>query len=67
MGLGTHLVQECIRFAKRMGYNKLTLWTNDILVEAGRIYTKVGFQLVDTEHHNSFGPELVGQNWELIL
>lgn len=67
LGLGTHLVKECIRFAKRAGYQKLTLWTNDVLVEARKIYEKNGFELVDEEHHHSFGHNLVGQNWDLIL
>jgi DNA-binding MarR family transcriptional regulator/predicted GNAT family N-acyltransferase len=67
LGLGTRLVQECIRFAKRAGYQKLTLWTNDVLVEARRIYEKNGFSLVEEEPHHSFGHDLVGQNWELML
>jgi len=67
LGLGTRLVKECIRFAKRSGYKKLTLWTNDVLVEAMKIYEKNGFKLVEEEHHHSFGHDLVGQNWELIV
>ncbi len=67
LGLGTRLVQECIRFAGRAGYKKLTLWTNDVLVEARHIYEKNGFELVEEEPHHSFGHDLVGQNWELML
>jgi DNA-binding MarR family transcriptional regulator/predicted GNAT family acetyltransferase len=67
LGLGTKLVEECIRFAKRAGYKTLTLWTNDILVEARHIYEKKGFKLVKEEKHHSFGHDLVGQNWELEL
>jgi GNAT superfamily N-acetyltransferase len=67
LGLGTRLVKECIRFAKRSGYKKLTLWTNDILVEARRIYERNGFRLVEEDHHHSFGHDLVGQNWDLML
>ena len=67
LGLGTRLVQECIRFARRAGYKKLTLWTNDILVEARRIYEKEGFQLIKEEKHHSFGHDLVGQYWDLVL
>lgn len=67
LGLGTRLVKECIRFAKRSGYKKLTLWTNDVLVEARKIYEKNGFKLVEQERHHSFGRDLVGQNWELML
>jgi DNA-binding MarR family transcriptional regulator/ribosomal protein S18 acetylase RimI-like enzyme len=67
LGLGTRLVQECIRFARRSGYKKLTLWTNDCLVEARRIYEKHGFKLVEEEPHHSFGHDLIGQNWDLPL
>jgi DNA-binding MarR family transcriptional regulator/predicted GNAT family acetyltransferase len=67
LGLGSRLVEECIRFAKRSGYKKLTLWTNDVLVEARHIYEKNGFQLVKEDPHHSFGRDLMGQNWDLIL
>jgi DNA-binding MarR family transcriptional regulator/GNAT superfamily N-acetyltransferase len=67
MGLGTRLVEECIRFARRTGYQKLVLWTNSVLVDARRIYEKLGFKLVAQEPHHSFGHDLVGETWELIL
>ena len=67
LGLGTRLVEECIRFARHRGYTKLTLWTNDNLVEACHIYAKKGFQLVEEAPHHSFGDDLVGQDWELAL
>lgn len=67
LGLGSRLVKEAIRFARRTGYKKLTLWTNDVLVEAMKIYEKNGFKLIDEEPHHSFGHDLVGQNWDLIL
>ena len=67
LGLGTRLVEECIRFARRSGYRKLMLWTNSILVEARHIYEKTGFKLVAEEAHHSFGHDLIGETWELIL
>jgi DNA-binding MarR family transcriptional regulator/GNAT superfamily N-acetyltransferase len=67
LGIGRRLVRECIRFARLKGYRKLTLWTNDILVSARRIYQAEGFVLVAEERHHSFGHDLVGQNWELAL
>jgi DNA-binding MarR family transcriptional regulator/GNAT superfamily N-acetyltransferase len=67
LGLGKRLVQECIDFARMKGYKTLTLWTNDVLVSARRIYQAAGFQLTGEERHHSFGKDLVGQTWELAL
>jgi DNA-binding MarR family transcriptional regulator/N-acetylglutamate synthase-like GNAT family acetyltransferase len=67
VGLGTRLVQECIRFARSRGYETLILWTNSVLDSARHIYEEHGFVLVEEEEHHSFGRDLVGQNWELSL
>jgi len=67
LGLGTYLVKECIHFARHCGYQKLTLWTNSVLLQARKIYEKTGFKLIDHEKHHSFGQDLVGETWELLL
>jgi len=67
LGIGQRLVSEVIGFARAKGYSRLTLWTNDILVSARRIYQAEGFALEKEEPHRSFGKDLVGQTWTLAL
>jgi GNAT superfamily N-acetyltransferase len=63
LGVGGALVRACTGFAAAAGYRRITLWTNDVLVAARRIYAAQGFALVDAEPHHSFGQDLVGENW----
>ncbi len=66
-GIGAMLVGECVEFARAGGYSRLVLWTNEPLVHARPIYERAGFRLVAERPHSTFGPEVIGQDWELAL
>jgi GNAT superfamily N-acetyltransferase len=67
IGLGARLVDECVRFARRAGYKKITLWTHSVLTAARHIYQKAGFKLMRTERHRSWGKPVVSEHWDLAL
>jgi len=67
LGLGRRLVDECERFARAAGYQRIRLWTNSLLSAARGIYAQAGYVLIASEPHESFGQQLVGEIWELDL
>lgn len=66
-GVGSRLVDECLRFARRSGYRRIMLWTTDVQAEARRIYQRQGFRLDAREPQTRFGHELVGEYWSREL
>jgi GNAT superfamily N-acetyltransferase len=66
-GLGRTLVEAAMAFARVAGYKRMTLWTNDVLLPARRLYQRLGFAMTAQEPHLSFGHHLVGETWERDL
>ena len=66
-GLGRRLVEACMQFSRDAGYTRMTLWTNDVLVPARRLYQSLGFEMIASEPHHSFGVDLVSETWERDL
>lgn len=67
LGLGARLVDECIAFARRQGYRRMVLWTQECLTAARGLYRGRGFRLVTSEAYRGFGQDLVAEHWELTL
>lgn len=62
-GLGRRLVAECLGFAREAGYRRMTLWTQQNLVAARRIYAEAGFECVASEPYDGIGRDLVSEVW----
>jgi GNAT superfamily N-acetyltransferase len=67
LGLGQQLTAACEAFARQAGYRRMRLWTNRSLTAARAIYRKAGYQLLDSQAHESFGNVQVGEVWEKEL
>ncbi len=67
LGIGSALVDECVRFAREAGYEVIRLWTHTVLAPARRIYEAAGFRIVSIEVHHEFGKAEQGETWELAL
>jgi len=67
LGIARALLNECLRFARRTGYSRMTLWTNDVQTAARGLYARAGFVMVHEEPGHDFGVDLVAETWELEL
>lgn len=67
LGIGKRLVDECVRFARQVGYKKIMLWTQSELKAARHLYQQAGFRLIKKERHHSWSQNLTAETWELQL
>ena len=66
-GIGRRLVTECVRYARQVGYKKMTLWTQSHLLPARRLYEEAGFTLTKSWPVHSWGKDMVSETWDLDL
>ncbi|OAJ60281.1 MarR family transcriptional regulator [Paraburkholderia ginsengiterrae] len=67
LGIGTQLLSECVRFARRAGYTKLTLTTAASLENPRRLCERAGFRLAGAAAEHRFDKDLMIERWELEL
>lgn len=67
LGLGKRLVGECVAFARKAGYDEITLWTQSILGAARAVYAAAGFELVESRPDGAFAKGLISETWVLKL
>lgn len=65
LGVGRRLVDACVRRAREVGYERMELWTCDLLVPARRLYEATGFKLRHSQAQRLFGHDLTMQTWAL--
>lgn len=66
-GVGTLLVETCVRFARDAGYARIVLWTEDVLTTARALYRRAGFTLISSAPNTAFGAHSTSETWELVF
>jgi len=66
-GIGKRLMEEAVSFSRECGYSSLFLWTVDLLQDAARLYTLLGFHLTEEKKHRVWGVDLTEQRYDLKL
>ncbi|WP_299419516.1 GNAT family N-acetyltransferase [uncultured Shimia sp.] len=66
-GLGQHLLDTCLGFARGVGYDGLTLWTHESHTAACALYEKNGFALEAEKPVTNFGCDLIEQTYKIAF
>lgn len=66
-GLGQHLLDTCLGFARGVGYDGLTLWTHESHTAACALYEKNGFALEVEKPVTNFGCDLIEQTYKIAF
>ena len=62
-GIGRHLLEQCMEFARSSGYAGMELWTHESHEAACALYARMGWTLQRSVPVHSFGQDLVEQSW----
>lgn len=66
-GIGRDLIERALAFSKKVGFDRISLWTFEGLERAQAIYLKSGFRLVETREVPQWGGMIHEQRFELGL
>lgn len=66
-GVGKVLINECVRFSRARGYQRITLSTVNRLHAARSLYERVGFRVIHEKPARRWSQDVVDQEWMLEL
>lgn len=66
-GLGQHMLDHCMTYARGAGYSGMTLWTHESHSAACALYARNGWTLQTSHPVHAFGRDLVEQHWTCRL
>ena len=66
-GLGDQLAAEAIQFCRDCAYERVFLWTVNLLEVAAKVYRKHGFIITEEQTHTIWGCALTEQRYDLVL
>lgn len=66
-GLGQQLMDRAMTFCQKIGFERVYLWTFDGLDAAKHLYEQHGFELVEEQPDDEWGPEVTHQQFEVLL
>jgi N-acetylglutamate synthase-like GNAT family acetyltransferase len=66
-GLGRRLLNEAVSFSRSNDYERIFLWTVNLLHAAAHLYRSVGFKIVEAKPERLWGVDVIEECYELRL